>query len=170
MELLTAVRHTFLEIRICVDQSIISPDRLQLLERRVCSLINRFYAPWSRQVSFLAVPLYFCSPFSIPPFMSLFVLIAIFIFRLEGMCFPGEIHLSAEWVPLAQLLLSMGYCVRFLERRSSRFIDLHCISGVTEYHNLWSEAESSFYETAEENKSQQSEDSYAPQRQQHFDY
>ena len=55
------------------------------------------------------------------------------------------------FVPLAQLMQKCGYCTRFIERQSSRFLDIHCTSGLGDYEELWSEAETSYLlETSED--------------------
>ena len=64
------------------------------------------------------------------------------------MCFPSEVDLAAPLVPLAQKLTKFNYSVKFFERFSSRFIDVHCVHGSEDYHEDWVDAEASFYETA----------------------
>ena len=64
------------------------------------------------------------------------------------MGFPSEVNLAAPLVPLAQLLQKYNYNIKFFERYSSRFLDVHCIHGSDDYHEDWGEAEASYYETA----------------------
>ena len=64
------------------------------------------------------------------------------------MCFPSEVELAAPLVPLAQMLLQYNYNIKFFERYSCRFIDIHCVHGSEDYHEDWGEAENSYYETA----------------------
>ena len=64
------------------------------------------------------------------------------------MCFPSEVDLAAPLVPLAQLLRGYNYSIKFFERYSPRFVDIHCIHGSEDYDEDWAEAETSYYETA----------------------
>ena len=75
--------------------------------------------------------------------------IAYLCFSVQGVCFPPTDPLIPPMVPLAQTMLQYDYCVRFVERLSSRFLDVYCISDVGEYDELWTEAETSYYETCQ---------------------
>ena len=70
------------------------------------------------------------------------------------MCFPTEIDLVTPLVPLARMLSEFNYNIKFFERFSSRFIDIHCVHGSEDYHEDWGEAETSYYETAGEDHSE----------------
>ena len=66
---------------------------------------------------------------------------------IEGLCFPMDTVLAPCLVPLAQLLKSYGCCIRFVERSSPRFLDIYCLNNIELYEEMWTDAETSYYET-----------------------
>ena len=71
------------------------------------------------------------------------------LFRIKDVCFPPSDPLAPALVPLAQAMGRYDYCIRFVERSSPRFLDIYCICGMDDYDELWTEAETSFYETCQ---------------------
>ena len=71
------------------------------------------------------------------------------------MCFPSEVDLTAPLVPLAQLLRKYNYSIKFFERFSTRFLDVHCVHGSEDYLEDWGDAETSYYETTSDFQSEE---------------
>ena len=59
----------------------------------------------------------------------------------------GLKELGTPTVAIARLLKQYDLCLRLIERKNQRFLDFYCSIEIEEYEQLWSQAETTFYES-----------------------